>query len=44
MRRLLAEVGVDVNMKDEVGVLPMGIRDILILNDKVGRFKKVEIR
>ena len=30
--------GVDVNVTDEVGVFPKGIRGILILNGKVGRF------
>ena len=38
--------GVDVNLTDEVGVFPKGIRGILILNDKVGKLKNspVQIR
>ena len=35
VRRLLAKGGVDVNIKDEVGVIPKGISGVLILNDKV---------
>ena len=39
VRRLLTNGGVDVNMKNEVGVFPKGIRNVLFLNDKVGKLK-----
>ena len=41
VRRLLAKGGVDVNVKNEVGVFPKGISGVLILNDKVDKFKKL---